>query len=202
MITRVLVTVMTYPTLSKNHFETVCTAGFREDGSWIRIYPVPHRLLFQYDKPKYGKWQWIEADLEKNPRDGRPESFHIKNIESLKILDKIDAGAPNWNLRDHWIKKNKIVFNDMTEVLKLTKENKISLAVLKPTEFLSISSEEEDLTSYNQRLTALKKNMKQISFSCPYSMILKLQTLHLSLLRNFQSSLDMNLKQEMENFEE
>ena len=65
MITRVLVTVMTYPTLSKNHFETVCTAGFREDGSWIRIYPVPHRLLFQYDKPKYGKWQWIEADLEK-----------------------------------------------------------------------------------------------------------------------------------------
>lgn len=201
MITRVLVTVMTYPTLSKNHFETVCTAGFREDGSWIRIYPVPHRLLFQYDKPKYGKWQWIEADLEKNPRDGRPESFHIKNIESLKILDKIDAGAPNWNLRDHWIKKNKIVFNDMTEVLKLTKENKISLAILKPTEFLSISSEEEDLTSYNQRLTALKKNMKQISFSCPYSMILKLHTLHLSLLRNFQSSLDMNLKQEMENFE-
>lgn len=46
MITRVLVTVMTYPTLSKNHFETVCTAGFREDGSWIRIYPVPHRLFF------------------------------------------------------------------------------------------------------------------------------------------------------------
>ena len=157
MITRVLVTVMTYPTLSKNHFETVCTAGFREDGSWIRIYPVPHRLLFQYDKPKYGKWQWIEADLEKNPRDARPESFHIKNIESLKILDKIDGGTPNWNLRDYWIKKNKIVFNDMTDVLKLTKENKISLAVLKPIEFLSILSEEEDLTSYNQRLTALKK---------------------------------------------
>lgn len=160
MITRVLVTVMTYPTLSKNHFETVCTAGFREDGSWIRIYPVPHRLLFQYDKPKYGKWQWIEANLEKNPRDGRPESFHIKNIESLKILDKIDGGTPNWNLRDYWIKKNKIVFNDMTDVLKLTKENKISLAVLKPTEFLSILSEEEDLTSYNQRLTALKKKIR------------------------------------------
>lgn len=202
MITRVLVTVMTYPTLSKNHFETVCTAGFREDGSWIRIYPVPHRLLFQYDKPKYGKWQWIEADLEKNPRDSRPESFHIKNIESLKILDKIDSGSPNWNVRDHWIKKNKIVFNDMTEVLKLTKENKISLAVLKPTEFLSISSEEENLTSYNQRLVALKKNMKQISSSCLYSMILKRHTKHLSLLRNFQLSLDMNLKQKMENFEE
>lgn len=45
----------------------------------------------------------------------------------------------------------------MTDVLKLTKENKISLAVLKPIEFLSVLSEEEDLTSYNQRLTALKK---------------------------------------------
>ena len=40
MITRVLVTVMTYPTLSKNHFETVCTAGFREDGSWIATFLI------------------------------------------------------------------------------------------------------------------------------------------------------------------
>lgn len=67
----------------------MCTAGFREDGSWIRIYPVPHRLLFQYDKPKYGKWQWIEADLEKNPRDARPESFHIKILSRLKYLIKL-----------------------------------------------------------------------------------------------------------------
>ena len=31
MIEKVLVTVMTYPALSDKHFETVCTAGFRED---------------------------------------------------------------------------------------------------------------------------------------------------------------------------
>lgn len=77
MKTRVLVTVMTYPTLSENHIETVCTAGFKENGEWIRIYPVPHRLLYKYNLKAYKKWQWIEVDLEKNPRDDRPESYHI-----------------------------------------------------------------------------------------------------------------------------
>lgn len=56
MKTRVLVTVMTYPTLSENHIETVCTAGFKENGEWIRIYPVPHRLLYKYNLKAYKKW--------------------------------------------------------------------------------------------------------------------------------------------------
>ena len=78
-LTKILVTVMTYPTLSDKHFETVCTAGFREDGSWIRIFPVPYRLLDQFDKNKYSKWQWIEADIEQNlTHDDRPESYHIR----------------------------------------------------------------------------------------------------------------------------
>ncbi len=42
---RILVTVKTYPTLSRKYGETVCTAGLREDGSWVRIYPVPFRRL-------------------------------------------------------------------------------------------------------------------------------------------------------------
>ena len=40
---RILVTVKTYPTLSRKYGETVCTAGIREDGTWVRIYPVPFR---------------------------------------------------------------------------------------------------------------------------------------------------------------
>ena len=60
-LTKVLVKVKTYPTLSTKHIETVCTAGFREDGSWIRIFPVPFPMLEQYDR--FAKWQWIEADL-------------------------------------------------------------------------------------------------------------------------------------------
>lgn len=157
MITRVLVTVMTYPTLSKNHFETVCTAGFREDGSWIRIYPVPHRLLYLQDMPKYKKWQWIEVDLEKNPKDKRPESYHIKNIDTLKILEKLDGAKIDWDKRYRWIIKNKIVYDNMTDLLKKTQENLVSLAVLKPIEFIDFTYEKVDMIGYEEMLAKYQK---------------------------------------------
>lgn len=60
---KVLIAVKTYPTLSKKYTELVCTAGFKEDGTWIRIYPSPFRLL--NDSQKYKKYQWIELELGK-----------------------------------------------------------------------------------------------------------------------------------------
>ena len=42
---RVLIWGKTYPELSKKYVETVCTGGVREDGSPIRLYPVPLRYL-------------------------------------------------------------------------------------------------------------------------------------------------------------
>lgn len=42
---KVLIAVKTYPTISEKYNELACTAGFREDGSWIRLYPIPFRLL-------------------------------------------------------------------------------------------------------------------------------------------------------------
>ena len=55
-LTKVLVTVKTYPTLSDKYDELVCTAGLREDGSWIRIYPVPFRKLDYQNR-----YQWRNA---------------------------------------------------------------------------------------------------------------------------------------------
>lgn len=78
--TRVLIAVKTYPTLSEKYDELVCTAGFLEDGTWIRIYPIPFRKL-SYDK-RYSKWQWIELDLVKNTSDFRKESFRPANIDN------------------------------------------------------------------------------------------------------------------------
>lgn len=58
MIMRILVSVMTYPSLSEKHLETVCTAGFCEDGTWIRIFPVPYRVyLHKNEELRYHKWQ-------------------------------------------------------------------------------------------------------------------------------------------------
>ena len=42
---KVLIAVKTYPVISESYTELACTAGFREDGSWIRLYPIPFRLL-------------------------------------------------------------------------------------------------------------------------------------------------------------
>lgn len=63
MLMKVLVTVKTYPTISVKYDELVCTAGFREDGSWIRIYPIPFRKK-TYEE-RYRKYDWIEIELEK-----------------------------------------------------------------------------------------------------------------------------------------
>jgi len=166
MMTKVLITVMTYPTLSKNHLETVCTAGFKEDGSWIRICPVPHRLL-GWNK-KYRKWQHIEVDLEKNPKDSRPESYHIRDIDTLKVIDKESNGQVDWASRMSWIKKGKKIYDDMSEILQCTKEGNISLAVLKPTEFIGFEVEKEsDLNDYNRRLKEIQRkyeaNQMQLS---------------------------------------
>mgnify|MGYP000719416101 FL=1 len=78
---RILIAVKTYPSLSKTHTELVCTAGFREDGSWIRIYPSPFRLL--KDDQKYKKYQWVELELQKNKKDPRPESYNPSNIDDI-----------------------------------------------------------------------------------------------------------------------
>ncbi|MDA3800374.1 MAG: hypothetical protein PF692_15015, partial [Kiritimatiellae bacterium] len=70
--TKVLITVKTYPTVSTKYDELVCTAGVKENGEWIRIYPIPFRKL-DYTQ-KYSKYQWVEMDLVKNDSDFRPES--------------------------------------------------------------------------------------------------------------------------------
>ena len=57
-LTKVLIAVKTYPTLSAKYDELVCTAGFREDGTWIRVYPIPFRKLDYASQ--YKKYDWIE----------------------------------------------------------------------------------------------------------------------------------------------
>jgi len=64
---RVLITVKTYPTLSRKYGETVCTAGVRADGSWMRIYPVPFRRLDETEQ--YKKYDWIESNFVRGRSD-------------------------------------------------------------------------------------------------------------------------------------
>ena len=80
-LTKVLIAVKTYPTLSAKYDELVCTAGFKEDGTWIRVYPIPFRKLDYASQ--YKKYDWIELDLVKNTSDFRPESYRPKTIDLM-----------------------------------------------------------------------------------------------------------------------
>jgi hypothetical protein len=83
---RVLITVKTYPTLSRKYGETVCTAGVREDGSWVRVYPVPFRRLEEAEQ--YSKFDWIECQLVRNTSDPRPETFRPVDENELHRVGK------------------------------------------------------------------------------------------------------------------
>lgn len=138
-LTKVLITVKTYPTLSAKYDELVCTAGFREDGTWIRIYPVPFRKK-AYDK-QYKKYDWIEVDLVKNRSDFRLESYRPKTLESdINVVGHIDT-ARNWEERRQ-ICLGKIYYS-LSELIAEAKDKNIcsSLAVFKPTEIIDFYAE-------------------------------------------------------------
>ncbi|MEB0000848.1 hypothetical protein QN367_17380 [Cryobacterium sp. RTS3] len=72
---RVLITVKAAPEPSTTYLETVCVAGIRLDvdpPQWIRLYPVPYRLL---EGPnKFTKFDVVELDINPAPHDPRAES--------------------------------------------------------------------------------------------------------------------------------
>lgn len=139
-MTKVLITVKTYPTLSAKYDELVCTAGFTENGNWIRIYPIQFRKLGYINQ--YKKYDWVEIDLVKNEEDFRPESFRPRTLETEPTrISSIDTS-------NHWEYRRKIVLNkvykDMNLLIEEAKNKDIctSLAVFKPYKVIDFIWEE------------------------------------------------------------
>lgn len=133
---KVLIAVKTYPTLSSKYEELVCTAGFREDGTWIRLYPVPFRKLDYAGQ--YKKYEWIEIDAVKNQSDFRKESYRPNNIDTQPlVIGSIDTSS-NWLKRKEIVLKNN-AYDDLQVLIDEAKDSKIatSLAVFKPTKVLN-----------------------------------------------------------------
>lgn len=155
-----LISVKTYPTLSTKYNELVCTAGFLEDGSWIRIYPLPFRNL--ENEQQYKKWQWIELDLEKNLSDKRPESHKVKNLESLQIIKEVST-EQNWYERKQIVDRS-IIYNNLSALInKAKKQNELSLATFKPTKIIDFVIEKVDKEWNTEKLALLKAKSKQLS---------------------------------------
>ena len=154
-LTKVLITVKTYPTLSAKYDELVCTAGFKEDGTWIRLYPVPFRKKSYSEQ--YKKYDWVEVDLVKNKGDFRPDSFRPKTLDTeIKVIGHIDT-SNNWQERRK-ICLRKIYYN-LSELIAEAKNRDIctSLAVFKPTQVLDFTAELVDRNWDKDKLARLNQ---------------------------------------------
>lgn len=125
---KVLITVKTYPLPSTAHQEIVCTAGVKEDGTWIRLYPVRFRYL-PYSQ-QYKKYHWIDLEVIKHDKDPRKESY--RPYGEIKILGH--AGTQNnWKERKRFVLKH---IEPSLEALKEKSKSGVSLGVIKPKEVL------------------------------------------------------------------
>ena len=141
-LTRILIAVKTYPTISKKYEELVCTAGFREDGSWIRLYPIQFRKKSYAEQ--YKKYQWIELEILKNKSDFRPESYRPVSHETpINIIGEIPPDGNTYDERRKIVLKK--VYTNLGVLISEAKDKKkcTSLAVFKPTKIIDFIWEEE-----------------------------------------------------------
>lgn len=147
VLTKILITVTTYPLPSRSYDELVCTAGILENGQWIRIYPVPLKFLKGLRKDgkiETFKYNWIELDLKKRTDDFRPESYSPLDysFSNVNVLGKVDT-KNNWQQR-----KALCLTNVYTNKAKLLLDSKgptnISLATFKPSKIVSFEIEEDE----------------------------------------------------------
>lgn len=97
---RLLVWGKTYPQFSTKYYETVCTGAVdTETGKLIRIYPITLRYMSE----PFSKYEFIEAEIQRNLSDRRPESHKI-NLDSIQKTGKLDT-------KDGWLARSKVVLN-------------------------------------------------------------------------------------------
>jgi hypothetical protein len=155
---RILITVKTYPTLSQKYGETVCTAGVREDGSWVRIYPVPFRRLGEAEQ--YRKFDWVECRLLPNPGDVRPETFRPADARELTRVGHLDT-AGSWRERRRLLLQTARVYDKLDEIIAGAKANRISLAVFRPSRVLDLIVEDDDREWDISKLAAFRDASRQ-----------------------------------------
>lgn len=155
---RVLVTVKTYPTLSRKYGETVCTAGVRKDGTWVRIYPVPFRRLDE--KEQYRKFDWVECRLQRNTVDVRPETY--RPVDQHELVPVGEMGTDHhWRERREILLKKARVYNNLEELIVGAKANQISLAVFKPARILDFVVEEDEREWDINKVRAMREASRQ-----------------------------------------
>ncbi|MCL2117353.1 MAG: hypothetical protein FWH27_02890 [Planctomycetaceae bacterium] len=145
--------------------ETVCTAGITEEGRWIRIYPVPFRML--ENEHQYKKHQWMSLPLVRNAKDFRPESHRVLCTDDIVLGKEIK----DWHERRQLIfHENSPVFTNVDELIAQAKDEQInlSLASFKPQEILEFVIEKTAPDWPQVKLDKLEaKSRQQTLFQTP-----------------------------------
>jgi hypothetical protein len=174
---RVLITVKTYPTLSRKYGETVCTAGLRENGTWMRIYPVPFRRLGE--DQQYAKFDWVETDFVRGTFDHRPETHHPVDVSRLLPVGRLDT-TDNWRERRKQVLGKARVYDRLEPLLSGAKNNLLSLAVFKPARLLDFIAEDDEREWDAGKLSQMRSRADQSElfaedeWRCTFELIPKL----------------------------
>ncbi|WP_374950253.1 hypothetical protein [Mucilaginibacter sp.] len=167
---KVLIAVTTYPLPSRSYDELVCTAGVLEDGTWIRIYPIPFKFLQglrQDNKVSTYKYTWIELELNRRKDDFRPESHSPvrRDFSDVTILDSISTKGTGWSIRHSFVAAN--VYTDMSKLIEQSKKPTYkSLATFKPASFTGFEWKEEKERDWKPEW---KDKLKQLDMFLPQS---------------------------------
>ena len=124
--TRILVLGKTYPSYSATYDELSCTGGLVDkSNAMVRLHPINFR-----DLPKaqqFSAWDWIEADIEKDTSDPRPESYRVKQ-QSIRIVGDVRKPV----LRRDLLERTPQFFGSVEEMIAREKVDGTSLGVIRP----------------------------------------------------------------------
>ncbi|WP_437755831.1 hypothetical protein [Sorangium sp. So ce1389] len=130
---KLLIWGKTYPEFSRTYYETVCTGAVDgETGRLVRIYPIPLRYMTE----PFKKYDWIEAEIERNSSDFRPESFRIRQ-DTIKVVGHLDPDD-GWKERNQWVLRDGNVFSSVEALQAAEKKDHTSLGMVKPKQILRV----------------------------------------------------------------
>ncbi len=117
----------TVPEPSSDGRVFVCSAGYSQElRSLIRIYP-----LARHAAPR--RWEMCRVNLERNPRDSRPESWKLAGDRSIGNHERINSAFTPYAKVNGWERKE--VLDDprlWVDSIAEANEKRLSLALLRP----------------------------------------------------------------------
>jgi len=131
---RILILCKTYPSPSEKHTETSCVAGMLENGSLIRLFPVPFRLI--RDGQQFKKWQWISAQIYRANDDRRPESHKIY-VDTIQLEGPPLSPKRNWEARRRELNKLR-VFSGFVPLDQSRESEETTLGLVRPSKIAGL----------------------------------------------------------------